>query len=146
MTTAWDRKLIGFMKRLKRRPVCILVKTDEVCCSVLGLHLPAYLFPLKINSLFHMILYVRKNEETSCLKIIHFYEEEKGVPSELEANAKSTLQQNGFAGIYSFPAVLDEAFPELTVDLVRCFPSDGSGIHKHACRRSLCRPCSSQQT
>jgi len=36
-----------------------------------------------------MILYVRKNEETSYLKIIHFFEEEKGVPSELEANAKS---------------------------------------------------------
>jgi len=36
-----------------------------------------------------MILYVRKNEETSYLKIIHFYEEEKGIPSELEANAKS---------------------------------------------------------
>lgn len=37
-----------------------------------------------------MILYVQKNEETSHLKIIHFYEEEKGgIPSELEANAKS---------------------------------------------------------
>jgi hypothetical protein len=36
-----------------------------------------------------MILYVRKNEETSYLKIVHFYEEEKGIPSELEANAKS---------------------------------------------------------
>lgn len=36
-----------------------------------------------------MILYVQKNEETSYLKIIHFFEEEKGVPSELEANAKS---------------------------------------------------------
>jgi len=37
-----------------------------------------------------MIMYVRKNEETSYLKIIHFYELEKGgIPSELEANSKS---------------------------------------------------------
>jgi len=36
-----------------------------------------------------MILYVRRNEETSNLKIVHFYEEEDGIPSELEANAKS---------------------------------------------------------
>lgn len=37
-----------------------------------------------------MILYVQRNEETSHLKIVHFYEQEKGdVPSELESNAKS---------------------------------------------------------
>ena len=36
-----------------------------------------------------MILYVRQNEETSCLKIVHFYDGEKGIPSEMEANAKS---------------------------------------------------------
>jgi hypothetical protein len=49
-----------------------------------------YLSPfLKINILFHMILYVRKSEETSYVKIVHFCEEEKGTPSELEANAKS---------------------------------------------------------
>lgn len=44
---------------------------------------------LQINHLFHMVLYVSKNEETSYLKIIHIYEPERGVPSELEANAKS---------------------------------------------------------
>ncbi|KAJ3533314.1 hypothetical protein NMY22_g7383 [Coprinellus aureogranulatus] len=50
-----------------------------------------------------MILYVQKNEETSHLKIVHFYEPEKGdVPSELESNAK----------------ILDEAFPEITIDLL----------------------------
>jgi hypothetical protein len=36
-----------------------------------------------------MILYVQKSEETSYLKVVHFCEEEKGIPSELEANAKS---------------------------------------------------------
>lgn len=69
--------------------MCILVKTDEVCAAPFLDLSKLNLFPLKINRLFHMILYVRKNEETSCLKIIHFYEEEKGIPSELEANAKS---------------------------------------------------------
>ncbi|KAF8957524.1 AAAP amino acid permease [Flammula alnicola] len=43
-----------------------------------------------------------ENEETSYLKITHFYEEEKGIPSELEANAK----------------ILDEAFPQITIDLI----------------------------
>lgn len=36
-----------------------------------------------------MILYVRDNEETACVKIVHFVDEEFGVPSELEANARS---------------------------------------------------------
>jgi len=38
-----------------------------------------------------MISYVRENEETSCLKIVHFYDDEGGIPSELEANAKSLV-------------------------------------------------------
>lgn len=46
---------------------------------------------LKINVLLHMILYVQKSEETSHLKMVHFCEEEKGLPSELEANAKSAF-------------------------------------------------------
>ncbi|PPR03413.1 hypothetical protein CVT24_012708, partial [Panaeolus cyanescens] len=84
LTKAWGTKLIDVMKKLKRQPVCILAKTDE------------------INNLFHMILYVRRNEETSYLKIVHFYDAEGGIPSELEANAK----------------ILDEAFPEITIDLL----------------------------
>ncbi|KAF8152993.1 amino acid permease-domain-containing protein [Crassisporium funariophilum] len=84
VTSGWGARLIGVMGSLRREPVCILVKTDE------------------INNLFHMILYVRKNEETAYLKIVHFYEPEAGIPSELEANAK----------------ILDEAFPEITIDLI----------------------------
>ncbi|KAJ6496083.1 amino acid permease-domain-containing protein [Mycena sanguinolenta] len=80
----WETALVGAMARLKRQPVCILVKTDA------------------INHLLHMLLYVRENEETSCVKIAHFYDEENDVPSELEANAK----------------ILDEAFPEITIDLI----------------------------
>ncbi|KAJ7235606.1 amino acid permease-domain-containing protein [Mycena haematopus] len=80
----WGTALIGVMSRLKQQPVCILVSTDA------------------INHLLHMLLYVRENEETSCVKIVHFYDGENGVPSELEANAK----------------ILDEAFPEITVDLI----------------------------
>lgn len=44
---------------------------------------------LEINNLFNMILYVRYNEETSCLKIVHFHQGD--IPSEMEANAKSKL-------------------------------------------------------
>ncbi|KAJ6623648.1 amino acid permease-domain-containing protein [Mycena sp. CBHHK59/15] len=84
ISQTWGKKLIDRMVRLKHQPFCILVKTDE------------------INHLLHMILYVRENEETSCLKIVHFSDEEYGIPSELEANAK----------------ILDEAFPEITIDLM----------------------------
>ncbi|KAG5652646.1 hypothetical protein H0H81_004202 [Sphagnurus paluster] len=80
-TKTWGTKLVDLMARLKRQPVCILVKTDE------------------INHLFHMIMYVRNNEETSCVKMVLFNESEEGIPSELEANAKN------------------EAFPEITIDL-----------------------------
>ncbi|KAK0469330.1 amino acid permease-domain-containing protein [Desarmillaria tabescens] len=83
-TKLWDNKLMNAMTRLKRKPVCILAKTDE------------------ISYLMRMILYVQKNEETSSLNIIHFAEEEEGIPSELEVNAR----------------ILDEAFPEITIDLI----------------------------
>ncbi|SJL10090.1 uncharacterized protein ARMOST_13472 [Armillaria ostoyae] len=83
-TKLWASRLMNVMTRLRRKPVCILAKTDE------------------ISYLMRMILYVQKNEETSFLKIIHFAEEEEGIPSELEANAR----------------ILDEAFPEITIDLL----------------------------
>ncbi|KAL4061674.1 amino acid permease-domain-containing protein [Scleroderma citrinum] len=81
-TRGWGNGLIGLVKRLKRQGVCLLVKTDE------------------INHLFNMIIYVRQNEETSHIRLIHFYG--ATIPSELEANAK----------------ILDEAFPEITIDLI----------------------------
>ncbi|THU77928.1 hypothetical protein K435DRAFT_973734 [Dendrothele bispora CBS 962.96] len=93
-TRGWGEKLIGMMRRVRKRPVGVLVKSDE------------------INHLFQMILYVRNNEETSCVKLIHFVDGEAGIPSELEANAK----------------ILDEAFPEITIDLVIVVGSQvGSG-------------------
>ncbi|KAF7313066.1 AAAP amino acid permease [Mycena kentingensis (nom. inval.)] len=96
--TNFGQRMVSAMARLKRQPVCVLVKGDEV-----------------INLLLHMILYVRDNEETSCVKLVHFLgsspaDEEESIggasgddlPSELEANAR----------------ILDEAFPEITIDLI----------------------------
>jgi len=79
-----NRKLTGMVRHLRRQPVCLLVRTDE------------------LGVLFHKMLYVSKNEETSCVKLVHFYDEDHGIPSEMEANWK----------------ILDETFPEITVDLV----------------------------
>ncbi|KAG1859294.1 amino acid permease-domain-containing protein [Suillus subluteus] len=76
LTKGWGDGLTQRMRSLRRREVCLLAKTDE------------------INNLFNMILYVRHNEETSCLKIVHFH--------------------SGDCGFL----VLDEAFPEITVDLM----------------------------
>ncbi|KAF8888797.1 amino acid permease-domain-containing protein [Infundibulicybe gibba] len=102
-TSNWATKLPNLMISLRRQTVCILAKTDE------------------INRLFHMVLYVQQNEETAHLKIIHFNEdEEEGIPSELEANAKSPL---------------DEAFPEITIDLLIVHgnfePSTIGGVAHH---------------
>ncbi|CAL1697826.1 unnamed protein product [Somion occarium] len=83
-TKNWGHRMAKMMMHMRRQPVCLLVKTDE------------------INRLFHKLLYVCENEETSRLKLVHFYDEEGGIPSEMEANWK----------------ILDEAFPEITVDLV----------------------------
>ncbi|KAG2134799.1 amino acid permease-domain-containing protein [Suillus clintonianus] len=90
LTKGWGDGLIRCMRSLRRQEVCLLVKTDE------------------INNLFNMILYVRHNEETSCLKIVHFHSGD--IPSEMEANAKSKP--------ILIPFFLDEAFPEITVDLM----------------------------
>lgn len=38
-TKAWGGKLIDFMRNLRRQPVCILVKTDEVCNTFRSLSL-----------------------------------------------------------------------------------------------------------
>ncbi|KIJ98667.1 hypothetical protein K443DRAFT_626861, partial [Laccaria amethystina LaAM-08-1] len=65
-----------------------------------------------------LILYVRKNEETSNLKIVHFYQEEEGIPSELEANLKSKFLFYFFIYLTNLFSVLDEAFPEITIDLI----------------------------
>ncbi|EKM78341.1 hypothetical protein AGABI1DRAFT_75891 [Agaricus bisporus var. burnettii JB137-S8] len=83
-TNHWGASLVNAIARTRRQPVCILTKGDE------------------INQLVRMVMYVRKNEETSNLKVVHFYDQEKGIPSELEANIK----------------ILDEAFPEISIDLV----------------------------
>jgi len=83
-TKGWGDVMTAAVKQMRRQSVCLLINTDE------------------INHLFHKALYVKQNEETSCLKLVHFYEEDEGIPSEMEANWK----------------ILDEAFPEITVDLV----------------------------
>ncbi|KAJ7158011.1 amino acid permease-domain-containing protein [Mycena crocata] len=84
LSRMWGRVLVAIVARLKQQPVCVLVKTDE------------------INQLLSMLLYVRENEVTSCVKVVHFSDDEKGIPLELEANAK----------------ILDEALPEVTIDLI----------------------------
>ncbi|TFK52934.1 hypothetical protein OE88DRAFT_1656621 [Heliocybe sulcata] len=75
-TRDWAERLTGVMARMRRQPVCVLCKTDE------------------INHLFQMVLYVRQNEETSNLKLVHFYDDEDGIPSEMEANWKMSSQSS----------------------------------------------------
>jgi len=78
------KRLTNMVRHLRSQPVCLLIKSDE------------------LNELFHKMLYVSVNEETSCVKLVYFYDEDIGIPSEMEANWK----------------ILDETFPEITVDLI----------------------------
>jgi hypothetical protein len=91
---------------MRRQPVCILARTDEVCtffCWWLFIdHLPP-----QINNLVEKVLYVSRSEETSHVKLVHFCGDDADdtsftIPSEMEGNWK----------------ILDEAFPEITIDLV----------------------------
>lgn len=83
----------------------------------------------QIHSLFRMITYVSKNEETACVKLVHFYDSIENIPSELEANAKCTSIMVFLSShLLKHCVVLDEAFPEITIDLVSalclCIPLD----------------------
>jgi hypothetical protein len=42
----------------------------------------------KMHNLFRMVSYVSANEETSCITLIHMYENEEDIPGKLEANVK----------------------------------------------------------
>jgi hypothetical protein len=70
-----------------------------------------------------MVIYVRRNEETSSLKLVHFYNDKDGIPSEIEANWKSRIidSSHHFQTLILI-LVLDEAFPEITIDLVCSLP------------------------
>ncbi|KAM0791716.1 hypothetical protein ACM66B_003985 [Microbotryomycetes sp. NB124-2] len=56
----------------------------------------------EIHRLAEMLIYVKQNEETNLVKVVHCFKTAEEIPSELEANCK----------------ILDEAFPSITVDLV----------------------------
>lgn len=74
----------------------------------------------------NMILYVCKSEPTSLVKLVHFNDPKcPEIPSELEANAK----------------ILDEAFPELTIDLI-IVPERFEPSSVHALSKNLNIPTS----
>jgi uncharacterized protein YpiB (UPF0302 family) len=103
----------------KKQPVAVLAKTDEVCLST-AQNYQEMKMEMQINYLMRLILYVERNEDTACIKLVHFVDAEKGVPSELEANSKSeTIGSFEFLQKTQSFSVLDEAFPEITIDLVR---------------------------
>ncbi|CAE6496372.1 unnamed protein product [Rhizoctonia solani] len=79
-----DRRIVSWIKRFREDPVVLWVKGDH------------------INHLVRAILYIRRNELTSRVKLVHAYENNSMVPSELKANIR----------------ILDEAFPSITLDLV----------------------------
>lgn len=73
----------------------MLVKTDEMRTSIsspsdlTGAGGKGPIEELQINVLFHKLLYVSQNEEPSCMKLVHFDDDEIGMPSEMEASWKS---------------------------------------------------------
>ena len=72
---------------MRKQPVAVCVKEDAVG-PILFYTPNGTDHTFQIHQLFQMISYVSKNEETTSVKLVHFYEEDKPIPSELEANAK----------------------------------------------------------
>ncbi|KAJ1307239.1 hypothetical protein OPQ81_001352 [Rhizoctonia solani] len=79
-----DRRIVSWIKHFREDPIVLWVKGDH------------------INHLVRAILYIRKNELTSRVKLVHVYKDISMIPSELKANTR----------------ILDEAFPSITLDLV----------------------------
>ncbi|KAK4054986.1 hypothetical protein OIO90_003327 [Microbotryomycetes sp. JL221] len=79
-----QRKLAHWVKQTRTSVIVLFVDGDE------------------IHRLHDMLVYVRENEETDLVKVVHCYPAIETIPSELEANCK----------------LLDEALPSITVDLI----------------------------
>ncbi|CAE6433205.1 unnamed protein product [Rhizoctonia solani] len=79
-----DKWIVSWIKRFRKDPIALWVKGDH------------------INHLVQAMLYIRKNELTSHVKLVHVYKTISTIPSELKANIR----------------ILDEAFPSITLDLV----------------------------
>eukprot|EP01102_Stenamoeba_stenopodia_P003007 TRINITY_DN1293_c0_g5_i1.p1 TRINITY_DN1293_c0_g5~~TRINITY_DN1293_c0_g5_i1.p1 ORF type:complete len:763 (+),score=176.39 TRINITY_DN1293_c0_g5_i1:252-2540(+) len=65
----------------------------------------AFVFFSSTGDLAHLnkaVLYVRENEQTQILKIVHVYEDESKIPSDIEENVK----------------ILDRCFPKMRIDFV----------------------------
>ena len=78
------KRLIQWIRQQRKHPVVYLTKTDE------------------LSVLIDVLSYVRKNEHTSRVILVHCYDAIEKIPSELEANYQ----------------LVDESFPTITVDLV----------------------------
>ncbi|CEL55150.1 hypothetical protein RSOLAG1IB_01158 [Rhizoctonia solani AG-1 IB] len=79
-----DKSIVSWIKRFSEDPVVLWVKGDH------------------INHLVRAIIYIRRNELTSRVKLVHAYKNISAIPSELRANTR----------------ILDEAFPSITLDLM----------------------------
>lgn len=72
------------IKKIRKKPVVFFLKTDE---------------PHVMNK---AIQYIKKNEDTGCVKLIHFYQNIENIPEDLETNHR----------------ILDEIYPKIQIDLV----------------------------
>ncbi|KAK4050620.1 hypothetical protein OIV83_003346 [Microbotryomycetes sp. JL201] len=77
-------RIARWIKKTRTGPIVLFVESDE------------------IHRLHDMLVYVKQNEETDLVKVVHCFKAPDEIPSELEANCK----------------ILDEALPSITLDLV----------------------------
>lgn len=71
----WGSTLIRVIRQLKQREVCVWVKSDDVSFSENVEELTC-----KISSLMEAVLYVRENEQTAKLLLVHAYDSVNGIP------------------------------------------------------------------
>ncbi|KZT52939.1 hypothetical protein CALCODRAFT_458622, partial [Calocera cornea HHB12733] len=93
-----DASVGRMMVKLRRRAVCVWVKTDDMF------------------SLIHAILYVQQNEATTRIVFIHAYQNADSIPTEMEANCK--LVDEGFPAITIDLVFVQGTFSPVLVEAV----------------------------
>jgi len=122
----WPTRIIDAIRRLRRQPVALFVKTDEV-----RRHSQASLSP-QIHTLNKLVSYVRTCESTSKLELVCCYEQEAHIPPDLEAVSRIleyVPRPRHFAHRCS------EAYPTITIDLVLVHASFTPASVAAICRR-----------
>lgn len=99
-TKGADAILVKSLRRMRRHAIIVWIKGDDVSTHIRAPVGQTLTDSVQIHHLVDAILYVRQNEPTAHIILVHAYENIDDIPTELIPNSK----------------ILDEAFPNITID------------------------------